>query len=62
MTIASGKAATRAVKLGLRGGGNVEILEGLKAGEQVIVSAATVPGTRVRRHVIDSERVTQIKP
>jgi HlyD family secretion protein len=35
-----GRAAWRSLRLGLRGGDGVEVLEGLKAGERVIVPAA----------------------
>jgi HlyD family secretion protein len=52
-----GKAVARAVKVGLRGDGKVEIVQGLQAGEQVIVNAAIAPGTRVHARVIDAERV-----
>ena len=62
LTVNAGKAATRAVRLGLRGGGKVEIVDGLQAGEQVIVNAAIVPGARVRGRVLDAERMTQLKP
>jgi HlyD family secretion protein len=48
LTIAAGKAVNRKVKLGLRGGGNVEITEGLQQGEDVIMGSATAPGARVR--------------
>jgi len=36
--VADGKAVERAVKTGLREGGRVEILEGVKAGETVATS------------------------
>jgi HlyD family secretion protein len=62
LTIDAGKAAARVVKLGLRGAGKVEIVEGLQAGEQVIVNAAIMPGTRVRGRVIDTEPGTPRKP
>lgn len=62
LTVNAGKAATRAVRLGLRGGGKVEIVDGLQAGEQVIVNAAIVPGARVRGRDLDAERMTQLKP
>ncbi|HET7157894.1 MAG TPA: efflux RND transporter periplasmic adaptor subunit [Burkholderiales bacterium] len=62
LTIVDGKAVIRGVKLGLRGGGNVEIKEGLKADEEVILSSEIVPGMRVRGRAIASERVTQLKP
>ncbi|MEO5863181.1 MAG: efflux RND transporter periplasmic adaptor subunit [Burkholderiales bacterium] len=57
LTVEGGKAKSRAVKVGLRGGGKVEILEGVAPGEQVILSAAIAPGARVRPHVVGSERV-----
>ena len=62
LTIDAGKAATRVVKLGLKGAGKVEIVEGLQAGEQVIVNTAIMPGTRVRGRVIDTEPGTPRKP
>ena len=59
LIIDASKAVARAVKLGLKGGGKVEIVNGLQAGERVIVNAAIVPGTRVRAEVVDGERVTK---
>jgi HlyD family secretion protein len=55
----SDHATSRPVKLGLRGDGKVEVAEGLQAGEQVILNAAIVPGTRVRVHVVDPARVAE---
>ncbi len=48
--IADGKAAERAVKLGLSNGAWIEITEGLKDGEQVVVvgQGAVKPGAAVR--------------
>jgi HlyD family secretion protein len=49
MVVESGKAARRAVKLGLRGSARVEVLDGLKAGEAVIPPSAPVgEGQKVR--------------
>lgn len=51
LVIREGKAEKVPVKLGLRGVGTLEILEGLKEGDVVIVSAASAsPGDRVRSH------------
>jgi HlyD family secretion protein len=55
----SDHATSRPVKLGLHGDGKVEVAEGLQAGEQVILNAAIVPGTRVRVHVVDPARVAE---
>ena len=50
MKITDGRAKHQAVKLGLRGGGKVEILDGLKAGDQVFPSTGkgVADGTRLR--------------
>ena len=50
VAIAGGRAERRAVRLGLRGDGLVEVLEGLRAGEAVVAPAAgfVEPGERVR--------------
>jgi HlyD family secretion protein len=47
----NGRAVSRSVRLGLRSGGWVEVLDGLRAGDRVIAAAASasvVSGTRVR--------------
>jgi len=48
--VTSGKAAERAVRLGLSSGAMIEVLEGLKDGEQVVVvgQGAVKPGAAVR--------------
>ncbi len=49
LAIENGKAVRRPVRLGLRGTGQVEVVEGLKAGENVIPPATGVePGDKVR--------------
>lgn len=49
LVIADGRTARRPVKLGLRGTGRVEVLEGLRAGEAVIPPSANVAeGRKVR--------------
>lgn len=50
MKITDGRAKHQAVKLGLRGGGKVEVLDGLKAGDQVFSSTGkgVADGTRLR--------------
>lgn len=50
MRVADGHINRRPVKLGLRGGGKVEILSGIQAGDQVLASATTriADGARVR--------------
>jgi HlyD family secretion protein len=54
MTIDAGKSTSRKVKLGLRGDGKVEIIDGLKVGEHVIMGNAITAGTRVRARIMDS--------
>lgn len=49
LVIADGRATRRPIKLGLRGTGKVEVLDGLRAGEAVIPAAANVAvGKKVR--------------
>jgi HlyD family secretion protein len=50
MLIRDGRANRQPVKLGLRGGGKVEVLSGLQAGDQVLASATgrIADGARVR--------------
>ena len=58
MKIIGGRAHHQAVKLGLRGGGKVEILDGLQAGDQVssaLVKTVT-DGTRLRARVKDIQK------
>ena len=42
---ANGQSATRAVTLGLKGDNTTEIVSGLSAGDQVVMSIGTVSGT-----------------
>jgi HlyD family secretion protein len=50
MKITDGRARRQAVKLGLRGGGKVEVIEGLRSGDQVspATGKAVTDGTRLR--------------
>jgi HlyD family secretion protein len=50
LVVDEGRARRRAVRLGLRGAGFAEVLEGLQAGERVILAAETAvrEGARVR--------------
>jgi HlyD family secretion protein len=48
LVVEGGRTALRPVQLGLRTLSAVEVTEGLKAGEQVVLDAAVSPGTRVR--------------
>ncbi|MBK7768398.1 MAG: efflux RND transporter periplasmic adaptor subunit [Sulfuritalea sp.] len=49
LIVEDGAAVRRPIRLGLRSGGFVELLEGLREGDQVIrASAAVMAGTRVR--------------
>lgn len=52
LTVHEGKAVSRPVAVGLKAGMTVEILQGIQTGEQVIVSAAVTPGTRVRPRLL----------
>ena len=56
MKIEAGHAKRQAVKLGVRGGGKVEILEGLQAGDEVIraAGAVAVEGEHIRRAPISA--------
>lgn len=56
MKIEAGHAKRQAVKLGVRGGGKVEILEGLQAGDEVIraAGAEAVEGEHIRRAPISA--------
>ena len=56
-----GKAVSRDVKVGLRGTGKVEIVEGLSGGEQVILDAAIAAGTRVRGRVMAQDFIAPAK-
>jgi HlyD family secretion protein len=50
MRITHGHASRQPVKLGLRGGGKVEILSGIQAGDKILATttAQVVDGARVR--------------
>ncbi len=49
LRIEAGRAVRRTVRLGLRSGGWVEVLEGLSMGDRVVAApAAVAPGSRVR--------------
>ncbi len=56
LAVAQGRAERREVKLGLRGGGMIEILEGLAPGARVVAPSAGLvePGARVRVHPPDA--------
>jgi len=56
LAIAGGVAERRAVRLGLRGDGLVEIVEGLAAGEAVVAPGGpfVAPGDRVRARLVPS--------
>ena len=58
MKITDGRAKHQAVKLGLRGGGKVEVLDGLKAGDQVFPSTGkgVADGTRLRPRAKDIQK------
>ncbi len=62
LTTSDGKAISRAVKLGLRGGGKIEVTQGLQSGEAVIVTSTIAPGTRVRARVVQIDAVAQHAP
>jgi HlyD family secretion protein len=54
LAVAGGRTERRAVRLGLKGDGLVEILEGLQAGEAVVAPSAGphAPGERVRTRLL----------
>ncbi len=58
MKITNGRAKHQAVKLGLRGGGKVEVLDGLKAGDQVFPSTGkgVADGTRLRPRAMSIQK------
>ena len=58
MKITDGRAKHQTVKLGLRGGGKVEILDGLQAGDQVstALGKVVVDGTRLRARAKDIQK------
>jgi HlyD family secretion protein len=52
LTVRDGKAVSQSVAVGLKAEKTVEILHGVQAGEQVIVSTTVAPGTRVRPRLL----------
>jgi HlyD family secretion protein len=49
LCVEDGRAVQRKVRLGLRGGGTIEVLEGLREGDVVLAAPETVrPGARIR--------------
>ena len=48
LTVEGGRAVRRPVKLGLKGEGRIEIVEGLSPGQRVVAGTAVSPGDRVR--------------
>jgi HlyD family secretion protein len=49
MVVRAGRAVRQPVKLGIRGEGRVQVLDGLAEGEAVLLpSAGVAPGARVR--------------
>jgi HlyD family secretion protein len=56
LTVRDGAVVSQPVALGMQGGGQVEILRGVQAGEHVVINTAITPGTRVRPRVIRSVR------
>lgn len=55
MVVREGKTVRQPVRLGLRGSGKVEIIEGLAAGEAVLPSSAPLPEGRRVRAAVDSK-------
>lgn len=56
LTVQDGKVVSQPVTIGMQAGGQVEIVRGVQAGEQVVVNATVAPGTRVRPRVIIDTR------
>ena len=54
LTVHEGKAISRPVTIGLKAGNAIEIIHGIRDGEQVIISAAIAPGTAVRPRVVNA--------
>ena len=54
LTVHEGKAISRPVTVGLKAGNAIEIIHGIRDGEQVIISAAIAPGTAVRPRVVNA--------
>ncbi len=48
LAVEGGRAVRRPVKLGLKGEGRIEVVEGLTPGERVVAGTAVSPGDRVR--------------
>ena len=53
LVVEQGRARARALRLGLRTLGAVEVLEGLAQGELVLAAPSAAPGARVRAKVVD---------
>ena len=49
LVVRDGRTARQPVRLGIRGAGRVEVLEGLAAGEAVVPAPADVPAGRAVR-------------
>jgi len=56
LTVQDGKVVSQPVAIGMQAGGQVEILQGVQAGAQVVVNATITPGTCVRPRVIADTR------
>ena len=53
LVVQDGRAQPRSVRLGLRTLGSVQVQEGLKEGESVLLRGGAVAGGRVRPHAVD---------
>ena len=63
LVVRDGRAARQQVKLGIRGAGHTEIVEGVAAGEAVIPpGVAAVDGQRVRADVSPAEKKQAVNP
>jgi HlyD family secretion protein len=52
LVVESGRTVARAVKLGIRSLSTVEVVEGLRAGEQIVLDRNAAPGVRVSAKVV----------
>jgi HlyD family secretion protein len=59
LTVYKGKAVSQPVAVGMKTGRQVEIVEGIRAGEQVIVDTAITPGRRVRPRLLQVQDVVE---